>query len=171
MENTKTVEILIKVWRETRGLIYDFIHDVPLDKLNKKLPRPGLDNFAKHLYEMALVQDAYTEVLKGNPLSFSKIEGVTFGQQDYVASSKQDLIKMLKDADNRLNDVVNSVEDWNNSVEVFGENIPKYAVLDIMNRHETLHLGQFVAFGYLLEIDFPESIITTWALPTRKEKP
>ena len=164
------VETLINAWKETRKLTYDFVNEVPMELLNKKLPRPGLDTFAKHIYEMALVQKAYVDVLKGKPLDFSEVEGITFGKEDYVAEDKDELIKLLKDVDTYFYNVVKEVKDWNNMVEVFGVEVPKYSILELMIRHETFHHGQFVAFSYLLKIKLPETWIEAWALPIEEEK-
>lgn len=169
--NSKSMEkVLLKGWEETRKLTYDFIDGVNLEVLNEKLPRPGLDTFAKQIYEMALVQKAYTKVLHGYPLDFSKVEGITFGKENYVAKSNEDLVNLLKDADKFFYDTVSDVSDWHSEVDIFGEKFPKYAVLELLTRHETLHHGQFVAFGYLLRIKMPESWITAWALPTNEGK-
>ena len=166
MECREVVSTLIKAWKETRQLTYDFVNEMPLEILNKKLPRPGLNTLAKHILEMSLVQKAYTRALEGESLDFSEVEGITFGEEDYTAGSKNELIKYLEDADNYFCKVVEKVKNWDDKIEMFGEIVPKYSVLEILIRHETLHHGQFVAFGYLLKVKFPESWIEAWALPT-----
>lgn len=170
-ENLKNVvNTLIKSWKETRQLTYDFINENTLEIMNKELPRPGLNTLAKHILEMALVQKAYTRALEGQSLDFSEVEGITFGKEDYVASNKSELIKHLKDADDYFYTVVEKVENWDDKIEMFGEIVPKYAVLELLIRHETLHHGQFVAFVYILKAKFPESWIEFWALPIEEEK-
>lgn len=170
MENKNIQEVLVKGLKETRKLTYNFIEEVSLENLNRKLPRPGLDTFAKHIYEMALVQKAYTKVLKGKPLDFSEVEKITFGEEDYTAESKGKLVELLNDVDNFFRETIQNITDWNSEVELFGENIPKYGILELIIRHETLHHGQFIAFAYLLKIELPKSWVTAWALPTDKEE-
>jgi len=166
MQCESFVQTLIEGWKETRQFTYDFLNEVSLDALNQKLPRPGLDTLAKHIYEMALVQKAFTKVIEGMALDFSSVEAITFGHEDYVARSKEALRSALEEADRYLSKVISATEKWGEDVEIFGEILPKYSVLELMIRHETLHHGQFVAFGYLLKIPFPQSWIDSWALPT-----
>jgi len=158
-------EALLYAWQETRKLTYDFVNEIPYDILIKKLPRPGLDTFAKHIREMVLVQEAYIDVLEGKYLDFSRVEGITFGKEDYVPTSKDEIIYLLRNADNRLFEVFRRIEDWSEEVEIFGTKLPKYAILELMIRHETFHQGQIVAFCYVLKIKPPQSWIEEWALP------
>jgi len=168
MRYEEVVNTLVKVWKETRQLTYDFVNEMPLEILNKGLPRPGLNTLAKHILEMSLVQNAYTKVLEEEPLDFSEVEGITFGKEDYIASGKNELIKFLEDADENFYRVIKRVKNWNERIEIFEETIPKYSVLELLIRHETIHHGQFVAFGYILNVKFPKSWIDAWALPTDK---
>ncbi len=161
----RIVEMLITAWRESRQLTLDFLREVPLEALNHKLPRPGLDTLAKHLLEMALVQQAYTEVLKGNELDFSAVAGITFGQQDYVLEDKTEIEKILQEADTALFETMQKITEWEAQVEIFGERMTRSSVLELMIRHETLHHGQIIAFSYLLGITFPKSWVEVWALP------
>ena len=170
MKDKNLREVLTKAWKETRNLTYDFIEEVSLEILNTKLPRPGLDTFAKHIYEMALVQKAYIKVLKGYPLDFSEVEKITFGEEDYVAESKEKLIKLLSDADDYFYKTIQNIGEWDSEVKLFGEDMPKYEILELIIRHETLHHGQFIAFTYLLKIELPKSWIIAWALPSNKEE-
>jgi len=170
MDNKNIQEVLIKGWKETRKLTYDFIEEVSLENLNRKLPRPGLDTFAKQIYEMALVQKDYAKVLQGCALDFSDVAGITFGKEEYVAKNKEELIDLLKEGDKFFYDNIVNITDWRSEVDVFGDKIPKYAILELLTRHETLHHGQFIAFAYLLKIELPKSWITAWALPPNEEE-
>ncbi len=71
----------------------------------------------------------------------------------------------LEAVNNQFFKVVESITDWDREVPLFGKKLPKYAIIEIMIRHETLHHGQFIAFGYLLGVSFPQSWIEAWALP------
>jgi len=161
----QVVETLFYAWQETRQLTYDFVNAIPYDILIRKLPRPGLDTFAKHLKEMALVQEVYVDVLEGKPLDFSVVEGITFGKEDYVPTNKEEVINLLRNADKRFFETLKKIKNWNEKVEVFGTKLPKYAIVELMIRHETFHQGQFVAFCYILNVKPPQSWIDAWALP------
>lgn len=159
------VKTLKESWQETRKLTHDFIEQVPLGKFNKELPRPGLNTLAKHIYELTLVQKVYARAIEGKPLDFSDVEAITFGEEDYQAPDKKDMKKKLRDAEGHFNNAMKQVEDWGAPIELFGKKVPTYSAIELTIRHETLHHGQFVAFGYFLEIDFPESWVKAWALP------
>ncbi len=153
----KLSRALLDIWHETRALTYDLIKETPLEKLNEKVDRPGLNTIAKHIYELALVQRDYADVLLGKHADFSNVEGITFRNEEYVARDKQELVKMLEEADAFFGKVTNSLEDWGKEVSVFGRKMPGYAVIDIATSHETMHQGQFVMICYSLGIKFPKS--------------
>jgi len=164
----KLVSSLLDAWYETRLLTYDLINKTPLEKLNEKIERPGLDTLAKQIYELSLVQKAYVDVLEGKSLDFSGVEGITLGRQDYIAESKYGLSKLLDKVEVQFKAVVDKIESWSKEVILFEESLPLYSVLDLMIRHETLHHGQFIIFCYTLGIKFPDSWVNTWALPQKQ---
>lgn len=159
---------LIKSWNETRALTHDLINEGPVDKFNEKISRPGLDTIAKQILELSSVQMAYVNVLHGEPLNFSEVEGITFGKQDYIAKSRQELSELLDGAEKQFRAVLRKRKNWRENVRLFGEDVPSYYVIDLMTRHETLHQGQLIIFCYILGIKFPDSWVDTWALPQKK---
>jgi uncharacterized damage-inducible protein DinB len=161
------IEILLDGWNETRALTYDLIKEIPLEKLNEKIDRPGLNSLAKQIYELALVQKAYIKVLDGKPLDFSDVEKITFGSDDYAIKSKEELVKLLEEEDVHFHDIINRANDWDKEIKIFGKMVPTYAVLELMTKHETLHHGQLIIFCYTLGIKFPASWVDTWALPQK----
>ena len=71
--------ILLNGWQETRRLTLDWIDTLSLEQLNQELPRPGLNSFVKHIYEMGEVQKIYANALIGEkpvPLA-TKIIGLS----------------------------------------------------------------------------------------------
>jgi uncharacterized damage-inducible protein DinB len=158
----KTANYLLVEWGATRKLTLDFITSVSLKKLNTPLPRPGLNTIYKHLVEMAQVQRAYTNVLKGKELDFSK---VISGENIKPVTNRSKIVDLIKKEDDFLQKNIEEIKNWDKQIKVFGENYILCSVIEFMIRHETLHHGQFVAFGYLLGIKFPDSWIKQWALP------
>lgn len=166
-ERKSTVKILLKGWKETRHLTLDWIEALSVEQLNQELPRPGLNSYTKHIYEMGEVQRIYTAVLAGEKPDMGKVTSLTFESEKMVAKTKDELKQFLNECDEQFYEVVGKVEDWEEKVLVFGVDIPKFGVIELLTRHETLHHGQFIAFGYILGIQFPQSWIDAWALPVK----
>ncbi len=166
-EKEVILETLLKGWRETRQLTLDWIDALPLKQLNQELPRPGLNSFTKHIYEMGEVQKIYTTVLRGEEPSMEKVTGLTFESEGVIAKTKEELKQFLTACDESFDEVVSKVKNWEEKVSVFGVEVPKFGVVELLIRHETLHHGQFIAFGYILGVQFPQSWIDAWALPTK----
>lgn len=162
---SKIIEVLDFGWRETRQLTLDFLEAVTVEQLNQKLSRPGLNTFAKQIWEMAMVERAFLEVIDGKPLSFEAVEEATFGDIDYVVEDKGELKKLLESTDSIYERIITSDCDWAENVTMFGATTPKWSVLEVIIRHETLHHGQFAAFMYTMNIHFPESWVDAWAFP------
>lgn len=156
------VKTLMLGWKETRSLTVDWVNFHSINTLRHKLPRPGLDTFTKHLIEMSAVQKSYVNVLFGGKLDFSKVDGSLLNSNTI---SKKQLINKLEFEDAELYKAINSIKDWNSSVNLFNTEYPLYYVIELLIRHETFHQGQFIAFCYSMNLQFPESWKDTWALP------
>lgn len=159
--------ILLNGWQETRRLTLDWIDTLSLEQLNQELPRPGLNSFVKHIYEMGEVQKIYANALIGEKPDMEKVTYLTFKAEGVVANTKEELKKFLIECNERFFEAVEKVKDWQQKTLVFGIEVPRWNVIELLIRHETLHHGQFIAFGYILGIQFPQSWIDTWALPIK----
>jgi len=158
---------LLNGWKETRQLTLGWIDTLSLEQLNQELPRPGLNSFAKHIYEMGEVQKIYANALIGEKPDMEKVTNLTFKSEGAVVSTKEELKKFLVECDERFFEAIEKVKDWQQKILVFGIEVPKWDVVELLIRHETLHHGQFIAFGYILNIQFPQSWIDAWALPVK----
>jgi len=161
------LETLLKGWKETRQLTLDWMDSLTLEQLNQELPRPGLNSFTKHIYEMGEVQKIYTAVLKREKPDMEKVTKLTFGSEKVIAKTKEELKQFLTACDEGFYEAISKVKNWEERVLIFEAKVPKFDVVELLIRHETLHHGQFVAFGYILGVQFPQSWIDAWALPTK----
>lgn len=168
-ESQVELSILLNAWKETRQLTLDWIDALSLERLNQKLPRSGLNSYTKHLYEMGEVQKIYSDVLVGENPDMERVTNLTFGPENVTAKTKDELKQFLTECDKNFYKAVEKVKDWREKVSVFGVDVPKFGVIELLIRHETLHHGQFIAFGYILGIQFPQRWIDAWALPLNKE--
>jgi uncharacterized damage-inducible protein DinB len=74
----------------------------------------------------------------------------------------------LEEADKEFYEATKELKNWDREVMIFGNSLPRYAIIELMIRHETLHHGQFIAFAYVLGINLPQSWVDAWALPISK---
>jgi hypothetical protein len=165
MTGQTSVSTLTSAWEEAASLTRDFVAPLSVQILNIRLPRPGLNTIAKHIWEMCAVRSSYAQGLRGQKVSFESAVPITIGQQDYEASSTEQLLVLLQSAEEDVCDAVRGVSDWYQLVDLMGTPISKEAMLEALVRHETLHQGQLIAYGYLLKTAFPQSWIDAWFLP------
>jgi uncharacterized damage-inducible protein DinB len=161
------IETLLNEWAEVRQLTLDWLDILSLEQLNQELPRPGLNSFAKHIYEMGEIQKIYTAILRGDNPNMEKVTNLTFKSEKVIVKTKKELKRFITTCDKDFYEVVKKIKNWNEKVIIFGVEVPKFNALELLIRHETLHHGQFIAFGYILGIKFPQSWIDTWALPIK----
>lgn len=161
-KDTDIVKTLILGWKETRSLTIEWINFQSIKTLRQKLPRVGLDTYAKHLMEMSEVQKAYVNVLYGKGLNFSRVDK---GLLHSDIMTKNQVINKLKREDKRLYKAVNTIKNWNKPITLFNKKYPVSYIIELLIRHETFHHGQFIAFCYSMHLRFPKSWKDAWALP------
>lgn len=161
-KDTDIVKTLILGWKETRLLTIEWINFQSIKTLRQKLPRVGLNTYAKHLMEMSEVQKAYVNVLYRKGLNFSHVDK---GLLNSDIMTKNQIINRLKREDKKLYKAVNTIKNWNNPVILFNKKYPLYYIIELLIRHETFHHGQFIAFCYSMHLRFPKSWKDAWALP------
>jgi len=158
---------LLRGWKETRRLTLDWIDTLSLEQLNQELPRPGLNSYTKHIYEMGEVQKMYMDTLTGEEPNMEKVTSLTFESEKVAVKTKEKLKQFLSECDEKFYMAVDKVKDWEEKVSIFGVDVPKFGVIELLIRHESLHHGQFIAFGYIIGVQFPQSWIDAWALPVK----
>lgn len=166
-ETRVDLSTLLEGWKTTRQLTLDWIDALSLEQLNQELPRPGLNSFAKHIYEMGEIQKIYANALIEEQPNMEEVTKLTFKSEKLTVTTKEELKKFLAECDEKFLEAVEKVGNWQQKVSVFGVEVPKWDVIELLIRHETLHHGQFIAFGYILGVQFPQSWIDAWALPVK----
>ena len=158
------LESVLENWWYVRGLTYNFLDEIPEQKLTEKLPRPALNQIGKHFLEMGDVTIAYAEGLETGTLSFEKVRW-EFPTSD--VASKSVLTAHLKKSDKILKGALkNAKGDVGRRYNLGGDKLSLYDVIMWLAMHEILHHGQLVSYGYLLKTGFPDSWVEQWALPT-----
>ncbi|MDR0643440.1 MAG: DinB family protein [Treponema sp.] len=151
---------LIEDWNFIRGNTIAFIESLSDEQLQSTFPRPGLNSFFKHFQEMCDVQEAYLDACEIGNMSFEKVKGNDEYSNDIV---REDILKRIKVQDKRVETLLCEKSDVG---IVWDGNDTKTISAQIRNlcMHEALHIGQLIAFSYVLGIKIPESVIEDWAL-------
>ncbi|WP_407375522.1 DinB family protein [Methanobrevibacter sp.] len=147
-------------WRYLRENTLAFINSLSEEELKKKLPRPGLDSFMKHFEEMCDVEQAYLDACLSGSMEFDCVQE----NEDYKGeSSKEQIIAKMQEQDERIDKIIQEKADgkitWSeDDIKSLNSQLRNLCV------HETLHIGQLIAFSYVMGIAIPEFVVEGWAL-------
>lgn len=147
-------------WNFIRQNTIEFISGLSNEELIKKMPRLGIDTFMKHFEEMCDVQTAYLDACENGEMEFDCVKE----NDDYQGtSSKEEILARMAEQDNRMESIV---EKYEAKKIIWDEDDVKTLNSQFRNLciHETLHLGQLIAFAYTMGIKIPEFIVENWAL-------
>lgn len=147
-------------WRYLRENTLAFINSLSDDDLKKKLPRPGLDTFMKHFEEMCDVEQAYLDACVSGSMEFDCVQE----NDDYKGeSSREQIIAKMQEQDERIDIIIQ--ENADNKITWSEDDIKSLnSQLRNLCVHETLHIGQLIAFSYVMGIEIPAFVVEGWAL-------
>jgi hypothetical protein len=157
------LEQALSDWADIRNNSKAFIHELGDMGLKKKFPRPGLDTYGKHFEEMIDVQKAYMEAIKSGAMAF---DGIAENDEYKGNTSSQMLLDSMDALDAELKTIVENSSDKR---VVWAEDDEKTLISQLRNLciHESMHIGQLVAFSYVAGVKIPDSVIESWALSTQ----
>ncbi len=147
-------------WKYLRENTLAFINSLSDEELVKTLPRPGLDTFMKHFEEMCDVEQAYLDACVSGTMEFDCVKE----NEEYTgSSSREQIIARMQEQDARIDKIA---EDCVNQSIAWSEDDVKTLNSQLRNLcvHETLHIGQLIAFSYVMGIAIPEIVVEGWAL-------
>ena len=147
-------------WRYLRENTLAFINSLSDGDLKKKLPRPGLDTFMKHFEEMCDVEQAYLDACESGSMEFDCVQE----NDDYKGeSSREQIIAKMQEQDERIDKII--LENADSKITWSEDDIKSLnSQLRNLCVHETLHIGQLIAFSYVRGIEIPEFVVEGWAL-------
>lgn len=155
----KNLEAILFEWNFIRSCSISFINDLSDADLDRILPRKGLNTFRKHFQEMIEVQNDYLVAISNSKMAYNGTPDSQFDGN----FTKEQLLDNMKSLDSKLEEVLESINE-NAYVEWFGKKLPLSFHLSAMISHESMHIGQIIAFCYALDIQIPNYIIENWAL-------
>ena len=139
------------IWSYARRNTVHFLAQLSDTDLLKKLPRKTFATIFEQIAEMAWVQKCF-------------VEGIGSGEMDSTNwnvpafKAKDELFTLLNDTDEKMKNLLekcsgNEEVAWNSN----SRNV--HEVVSLMIMHETMHLGQIIAFCNALGIVVPEDIV------------
>ncbi|WP_214484929.1 DinB family protein [Bacillus sp. SM2101] len=149
----------MKQWGTIRSYSKSFIKELKEEDLDRALPRKGLNTLRKHFEEMVEVQKDFVMAIGSSVMAFNSLPD----NEIQGKLSKEELLEKMSQVDEELKSTLDNVDD-NTHVIWFGEKQLLPYHLSSMIAHETMHIGQIIAFCYVLDIKIPEYIINSWAL-------
>jgi len=157
---TKDLQGAIKEWEYIRGNMKSFIQQLGDARLKTKLPRKGLDTFAKHFEELIAVQNASIDGIETGSMTFNCCKE----DHDYEGNlNVQELLEQMKATDSRMLEVISKSSD-DCEVDWWGEKKTLLNQISWQIAHESMHLGQLIAFCHVLNIQMPKDVVSSWAL-------
>ena len=158
-----TIKQLYNDYQFARSNNLAYLKSLSETDLQKQLARPGLNTFTKHFEELLDFELDIIEAIQTGTMAFTNSKDVN----EYKGETKKvDLLEKLTQADKELLSVLNKANDdleihWNYV------NIDKSLVehISFLISHETLHLGQFIAFSYTEDFKIPSLVKNMWAIP------
>lgn len=150
---------LFEEWEYIRGLTTCFIENLSDAELDTKLPRKNLNTIRKHCEELIEVQKSYVKALDTGTIEFDgysdeELPGVT---------SKEELLRQCNELDELLISKVAALT-GDEEINWFGVKKSIYYHIVAMISHESMHIGQMVAFSYAMGIQIPQEIVNNMAL-------
>jgi len=152
----ESLKALLADWSEARSITLEFINKLSDASLETKLPRKKLNTIKLQAEELTIFQEDIVESLA------TKV--VDFGDEYlYENMSKQAIIEKMAELDVKL---VKSLDimDGTEIIDYYGEQRNVHQVISMMISHESMHIGQIIAFCYATGIEIPKSIVEPMAL-------
>lgn len=158
----KELKGLFEQWESIRNCSTCFVKELKEDDLDKKLPRKGLDTMRKHFEEMFEVQKDFVDALKSSIMDFNSPSDTEYEG----TMAKEDILKNMELVDGKLAQNLEEIKE-DAKIVWFSEKQTVEYHLASMIAHESMHIGQLIAYCYALDIEIPEYIIENWALSGR----
>ncbi|WP_305139866.1 DinB family protein [Thomasclavelia cocleata] len=150
-------------WEFARENTIEIIKNLGNEGLNIELPRPGLNTFKKHFQEMMAIEESYINGIKTGKMTFCSNE-----EKYENLNTVQELLDNMKILDNELKTVMSNT-DFNYEIKwEYGEIKTVASHLCALSTHELFHIGQMVAFMYVLNLSIPPFLIENWSLPIQE---
>jgi len=152
----ESLKALLEDWKETRSITLGFLEELSDADLDKKLPRNNLNTIRLQAYELTLFQRDIVNSLGTNVLVYEE-------EYNYVNMPTHSLIEKMNELDTQLEKALGLLK-GTEVMEHYGQQRNVHHIVSMMIGHESMHIGQIIAFCYATGIDVPASIAEPMAL-------
>jgi len=152
----ESLKALIADWNEARSITLRFLKELSDADLEKKLPRKKLNTIKLQTEELTIFQEDIVESLTTRVVDFGD-------EYLYECMSKQAIIEKMAKLDAMLEKSL-EIMDGTEVIDYYGEQRNVHQVISMMISHESMHIGQIIAFCYATGIEIPKSIVEPMAL-------
>jgi len=152
----KSLKALLEDWKETRSITLGFLTELSDADLDKKLPRKKLNTIRLQAYELILFQRDIVNALGTDVLAYEAV-------YTYVNVPAQEIIERMAELDTRLEKALERL-DGTEIMAYYGQQRNVHQIISMMIGHESMHIGQIIAFCYATGIEIPQSIVEVMAL-------
>ena len=152
----ESLKALLADWKETRGITLGFLSELSDADLDKELPRKKLNTIRLQAYELTLFQRDIVNSLGTNVLEYEE-------EYNYVNMPTQGIIERMTELDTQLDKALESLK-GTEIMEYYGEERNIHQIISMLINHESMHIGQIIAFCYATGIEIPKSISEPMAL-------
>jgi len=152
----ESLKALLADWNETRGITLEFLDKLSDADLDRKLPRNVLNTIRLQAYELTLFQRDVIGSLATKVLEY---------EEEYLYKNlpTQELVDKMAELDAKLTESL-ALMDGTEVIEYYGEQRNVHQIISMMTAHESMHIGQIIAFCYATGIEIPETILEPMAL-------
>jgi uncharacterized damage-inducible protein DinB len=158
MDENKYLDNALAAWIRHHKMTYSILDQLTEEQLYAKLPRPGLNTFAKHFEEMAEVQKDYARAFHTFTLKFTE-DSVYQG-----LSTKDELKVRFTQADQAIKDGIAACQP-EQRIDIFGVAGTRADLIQTLLHHELFHHGQFSVFSHQLKFNLPKDWQDFWWIP------
>lgn len=146
----QSLEALLREWKETREMTLEFVNKLSDEDLDKKLPRKVLNTIRLQVYELILFQ---RDVVNALPTTLLQYED----EYKYENLPKEILVNKMLRLDTKLETVLKLL-DGTEMLDYYGTETNVHQIMSMMISHESMHLGQIIAFCYATGIEIPKKV-------------
>ena len=160
MDDKLFLENAIAAWQRHHRMTYSLLDQLTDEQLYQELPRPGLNQFARHFEEMAEVQNDYARAFHTHTLKFT--EGSIYTGE----STREELRAGFQAADEAIFAGIEACPP-DQPIDIFGVRGSRPDLVQTLLHHELFHHGQFSTFSYEMAFNLPKDWRDFWWIPAR----
>ena len=152
----ESLQSLLADWKVTRSVTLGFLEELSDADLDRELPRKVLNTIRLQAYELTLFQRDAVNSLGTDSFAFAE-------EYVYVNMPTEAIMERMAELDHKLEEALEKLN-GREVMDYYGEKQNVHQIISMMIGHESMHIGQIIAFCYATGIEIPKSISEPMAL-------